>query len=146
MHYEKQWELLFYFALSHLGAKDLNKAQKYINEIVLIGKINYQSIIYKAAMLLNIIIHYEWGNLEYLDYEIRSYKRSIQLKGKLLRTEKIIFKVVKFQPSRNNLKKNKLFWANMASVISGIEEDKYETQLLKYFDFIGWIKNKLEKQ
>ena len=146
VHYEKQWELLFYFALSHLGAKDLNKAQKYINEILLIGKINYQSIIYKAAMLLNIIIHYEWGNLEYLDYEIRSYKRSIQLKGKLLRTEKIIFKVVKFQPSRNNLKKNKLFWANMASVISGIEEDKYETQLLKYFDFIGWIKNKLEKQ
>jgi len=34
----------------------------------------------------------------------------------------------------------------MASVISGIEEDKYETQLLKYFDFISWIKNKLEKQ
>ena len=97
-------------------------------------------------MPLNIIIHYEWGSLEYLDYENRSYKRSIQLKGKLLKTEKIIFKVVKFQPSRNNLKKNKLFCANMDSVISGIEEDKYETQFLKYFDFIGWIKNKLEKQ
>jgi hypothetical protein len=89
--------------LSQLWAKDLNKAQKYIKEIVLIGKINYQSIIYKAAMLLSIIIQYEWGNLEYPDYEIRSYKRSMQLKGKLLKTERIIFKVVKFQPSGNNL-------------------------------------------
>jgi hypothetical protein len=53
---------------------------------------------------------------------------------------------VKFQPSRNTLKKNKLFWLNMASVVSEIEKDKYETQLLKYFDFTGWVKNKLEKQ
>jgi hypothetical protein len=31
-------------------------------------------------------------------------------------------------------------------VVSEIEKDKYETQLLKYFDFTGWVKNKLEKQ
>jgi hypothetical protein len=146
VHYEKQWELLFYFALCHLGVRDLTKAQQYINEIVLIGKINYQSMIYKAARLLNIIIHYEWRNLEYLDYEIRSYKRSVPAKGKLLKTEQLVFKIVKFQPSRNTLKKNKLFWLNMASVVSEIEKDKYETQLLKYFDFTGWVKNKLEKQ
>jgi hypothetical protein len=103
-------------------------------------------MIYKAARLLNIIIHYEWRNLEYLDYEIRSYKRSVPAKGKLLKTEQLVFKIVKFQPSRNTLKKNKLFWLNMASVVSEIEKDKYETQLLKYFDFTGWVKNKLEKQ
>lgn len=139
VHYERQWELLFYFALSYQGAKDLNKAQKYINDIIRVGKINYQSIIYKAAMLLNIVIHYEQGNLDYLDYEIRSYKRSFQLKGKLMKTEKLIFKVVKLNPSRNNPRKNKLLWPKIKPAVATIEKDKYEAQLSKYYDFIGWV-------
>jgi hypothetical protein len=141
--YDKQSELLFYFGLSYFGVKDFNKAQKYINEIVLIGKINYQSLIYKASRLLNIIIHYERNNLEYLDYEIRSYKRSFQLKSKLMRTEKIIFKVIKLHPCMNNLKKNKQLWLKIEPDAAAIQKDKYEMQLQKYFDFIGWIKNKL---
>jgi len=144
VHYEKQWELLFYFALSYMGAKDLNRAQKYINDILLTGKISYQSMIYKAAMLLNIIIHYERGNNEYLDYEIRSYKRSFQLKAKLTKTERMVFKVVSLRPGRNKSQKNKLLWTKLAPLISGIEKDKYEMQLRKYFDFTGWIKEKLE--
>jgi hypothetical protein len=139
VHYERQWELLFYFALSYLGVKDLRKAQKYINDIIRVGKINYQSIIYKAAMLLNIIIHYEQGNLEYLDYEIRSYQRSFQLKGKLMQTEKLIFKVVKLHPSRNNPRKNKLLWPKIRPAVTAIEKDKYEAQLRKYYDFAGWV-------
>jgi len=141
---EKQSELLFCFGLAYFSVKNFQKAHKYINKVVLIGKINYQSIIYKASRLLGILIHYESNNLEYLDYEIRSYKRSSRAKQKLLKTEIIIFKTVTLHPNKNNLIKNKILWKKIALSIKIIEKDKFEKQLLKYFDFTVWIKNQFK--
>jgi len=143
---EKQSELLFCFGLACFNIKKFKKAHKYINQVVLIGKINYQSIIYKASRLLGILIQYESNNLEYLDYEIRSYKRSSKNKQKLLKTEIIIFKTVILHPAKNNLVKNKILWQKIAPSIKVIEKDKYEMQLLKYFDFISWIKNQFKME
>ena len=142
---EKQNELLFYIGLSHFGVGNFKKAQKYINEILLIRKINYQSLVYKAARILSILIHYESNELEYLDYEIRSYKRAAQSKMKLLKTEVIIFKTVKLHPDKNIARKNEILLKKLLPTIKAIEKNKYEMQLGKYFDFIGWVKNKFLK-
>jgi tetratricopeptide (TPR) repeat protein len=142
---DKQNELLFCIALTYFKAKNLKKSQKHIQEIVLLGKIDHQSMIYKASRLLNMLIHYEEKDLEYLDYEIRSYKRSVKGNRKLLQTEKIIFKVIKINPDFNPSRKNTILWSPIASAIESIEQDKYEMQLGKYFDFTGWIKDKFGK-
>lgn len=142
---EKQTELLFCLGLTYFTLRNFRKAQKYINEIVLIRKINHQSIVYKASRLLGIIIHYEDNNLEYIDYAIRSYKRDSHLKEKLLLTETIIFKTIKFHPDKNSSWRNDPRWKKIAHSIKAIESDKYEMQLQKYFDFTGWVKNKFEK-
>ena len=142
---EKQSELLFCLGLAYFRIKNFKKAQKYINEIILIRKINYQSLIYKAAKLLGILIHYEDNNLEYLEYAIRSHKRTSENKGKLLKTEIIIFKTIKLHPVKNNPRKNELLWKKIAFSIKAIEKDKYEMQLGKYFDFMEWVRNKFLK-
>jgi hypothetical protein len=142
---EKQSELFFGLGLAYFGIKDYKRAQKFINEIVLTGKINYQSVIYKASRLLNILIHYESNNFEFLDYEIRSYKRTFQNKGSLLKTEKMIFKTIRLHPDINKPQKNEILWKKLTSAVTAIENDKFEMQLLKYFDFIGWIKDKFGK-
>lgn len=142
---EKQNELLFYLALSYFGIGDIKKAKKYINEIVLIRKINYQSLIYKASRLLNILIYYEGNELEYLDYEIRSYKRTFQNKMKLLKTEVAIFKTVKLNPNKNGAQKNEILWKKLLPTIKIIEKDKYEMQLGKYLNFAGWVESKFLK-
>lgn len=143
VHYEKQWELLFYFAKTYFGVRDFSRAQKQINAVVLIGKINYQSTVYRAAMLLNLIIHYEFGNREYLEYEVRSNKRALRAKGKMTKTEALIFKVIGFNPARNRTGRNQQWLAKITPTIHAVEADKYEMQLRKYFDFTGWIKEKL---
>lgn len=109
------------------------------------GKCNYHSVIYKATRLLSILIGYENEDLEYLDYEIRSYKRAFAGKGRLLKIENLLFKVIKINPDFNTRKKNELIWHTLASSLQAIQEDKYEGQILKYFDFTEWIHNKLEK-
>ncbi len=137
---EKQCELVFYFGLVYFKIKNYKKSQKYINEIVLLGKISYTSIIYRASRLLNIIIHYEVNNLEYLDYEIRSFKRGFLNKGKQLKVESLIFKTIKFHPKNKPVGRKDLLWKKIAPVLAAMEKDKYEMQLRKYFDFSGWIK------
>ncbi len=143
--YEKQCELLFSIGLAYYRVKNFKKAHKYINEIVLVGKLHYQSVIYKAARLLAIIMHYEAKNIDYLDYEIRAYKRTFQNKGKLLKTEKIIFKVVKLQPNLNTIIRNKSLLKKIVPDIINIEKDKFEMKLLKYFNFLHWLQCKIEK-
>jgi hypothetical protein len=86
------------------------------------------------------IIHYEFINYEYLDYEIRSYKRLFQNKGKLLQTEKILFKLIQ----TNAAKGCELRYAKLKPLLNNIENNKFEAQLQKYFDFSIWIRNKIE--
>lgn len=138
---EKQSELLFYIASAYLKAGNTKKAQKHINEIVLTGKVNYQSVVYKAARLMGMIIHYENNNLDYLDYEIRSYKRAFQHKGKFLETEKIFLKAIKLHPGLTSSHRNDQQWKKIAAAIAAVEHDKYEQQLRKYFDFIERVRH-----
>ncbi|WP_142687756.1 hypothetical protein [Chitinophaga polysaccharea] len=139
---ERQCELFFCFGLAYFRNGDFKKAQKYINEIVLIGKASYQSVIYRVSRLLSILIHYEANNMEYLDYEIRSFKRAFQYSGVRLKVENMIFKTIKACPKMNAPKKNELLWEKISPVLMAIEKDKFEMQLRKYFDFTGWIKSK----
>lgn len=141
---EKQMELFFCCGLAYYKAKNLKKAGKYLNEVILFGKINFQSMVYKACRLLAMVIHYEDSNLEYLQYTMRSYKRSFGNKEKLLKTEVVIFKTLKFHPNKNSYIKNEVMWNKILPYISAIEKDKYEMQLGKYFDFTGWIKTKFK--
>ncbi len=137
-------ELFFCCGLTYYKAKNLKKAGKYLNEVILFGKINFQSMVYKASRLLAMVIHYEDSNLEYLQYAMRSYKRSSGNKEKLLKTEVVIFKTLKFHPDKNGHIKNEVMWNKILPSISAIEKDKYEMQLGKYFDFTGWIKTKFK--
>lgn len=142
---EKQNELLFYIALAYYKIKNIKKTQNYINEIILVKKINFRSIIYRAAKLLNMLIRYEDKDLEYLDYEIRSYKRSFKGNIKPLKVELLIFKAIKLNPDINGFKKNEIIWHSIKPIIQMIEIEKLEMQILKYFDFVGWVKARFLK-
>lgn len=145
MDEEKQSELLFYLALVWFFNKRFKESQNFLNEIILIGKINHHSVIYKAARLVSILINYENKKLDYLDYEIRSYKRNVRGKQKFLKTERLIFKVIKMNPDFNGIQKNNILWKSIVLSINDIHNDRYEKQLLKYYDFIAWMKKKFNR-
>lgn len=142
VHGEQQEELLFYAGLSFFRAKRYKKAFSYIHPIISKRKADQTSTVFKAARLLAILIHYEDNNLEYLDYEIRSYKRASAGGVKLLKTEKLIFRAIAIHPNLNGPQKNRLLWKKIAPLAASTEKDKYENQLHKYFDFTGWVKGK----
>jgi hypothetical protein len=142
--YEKHCELLFYYGVAHFELKQSDKALKYINKITLLGKANYNSAIYKAAKLLGILIRYELGDIEYIQYEIRAYKRLSQIKREVLKIEKLIFKIAILDPNKNSFVKNSLLLKKLQPIINQILNDKYELQITKFYDFLSWIEAKFQ--
>lgn len=139
---EIQLEYEFFESLAFFHAKQWNRANKHVHRLLTAEKHHRQLVVYRAARLLHVLVSYEQDDLEYLDYEIRSYKRTFSKFGKAYKTEKLVFNTIGSDPRRrgnawkeSNLKK--------AEQIAGvIAAEKRERQLLKYYDFSGWAVDK----
>lgn len=135
---EKQWELYFYCSLTYFCNNDLKKAHVFIRELMWDNKPHYQLLICKAIRLLNIIIHYEKGDRDYLEYEIRSYKRFFQQHGKLLKSEILFLKIVEHSFNYKSKLSVNSRYKKLLNELAALSEDRYEKQLLKYFNFVDW--------
>ena len=143
LNYEKLTELIFYISLISFHEKKFQKSLKQLSIINTIEKTNFNLSIYKVSRLLQIIIHYELNDLEYLNYEIRSYKRMFKKTGKVSEIEKLILLVVQFDPAKKSHAKKAILWKKISRQIDELHTNKYEKQILKYYNFCDWIKNKL---
>ena len=142
---DKQTELCFYTALSFFNQKELKKAARSIQTVVLTKRDHHLSAPRRACMLLNIMIHYENRDFEFLDYEIRSYKRLFNAQHKMHLLEQFIFKTVKVNPVLHNMLKRRQLWdRRFAPLQDAIKNDKNENLLLCYFDFTQWAWSKFK--
>jgi hypothetical protein len=142
---EKQWELHFYAALAHFGSGDLKKAHKWLGEVIQLHKPQPTLLICKAARLLNLIIHFEQGDTEYIDYEIRSYSRFFHRpQSPRLQTELLLLKLLPSMPARGKRFVIPAALKKQLSKIELLQNDKYEQQLLRYFDFAEWMKQSMQ--
>lgn len=138
---EKQWELYFYAALSHFGCGDLKKAHKWLGEVMQLYKPQPNLLICKAARLLNIIIYHEMGDADYISYEIRAYTRFFHRpQSPRLQTETALLKLLQLSPTPAMKLRPTATLKKLQEKIDQLKNDKYEQQLLRYFDFAGWMK------
>lgn len=142
---EKQWELYFFCSLVHFEKKDWKRAHGYINQVMQLHKAQPQLLVCKAIRLLNIIIYYETDDTDYLQYEIRSYKRFFSKQHPLLKSETLLLKFILLWPDPRKKKIPQAFYKTISKEVHSIIEDKYEMQLLKYFDYTKWVMGKLDK-
>jgi hypothetical protein len=143
----KQAEVYLYTALIYICNNNLTKAHNYLNHILLESKLYYALPVYRTFRLIHLLVHYELGNHDYIDYEIRSMKRGLShghKKDYLL--EKIIFKFVQQPIPLSSIKNRLATWQKFKLQFEKISTDKYEIQILKIFDFSAWIEAKLCKK
>ena len=140
---EKHVELLFHIAVALFHLEYFQKASKKLVIIKALGKVKINSGIQRASWLMHILLHYELDDLLYLDYEIRSYKRTFKKTGKILEIERLVFKIIKHDPKRKKVKENLKLWDKIQAHTMEIDRSSYERQILKYYDFNFWIRNKL---
>lgn len=142
----KQAEVYLYTALIFIGSGNMNKAHYYLNRILLESKLYYTLPVYRTFRLIHLLVHYELGNHDYIEYETRSIKRS--LNGNTQKTyllENIVFKFVQQVLPAGN-KERIALWDKISNKFDLIQTDEFEIQILKIFDFALWIKARLCRQ
>lgn len=140
---QQQAEMSLYIALIHLGNGEYRKARKRLSAIIGRGHL-YSLPLFRTIRIVNVMIHYELGDVDYIQSEIRSIKREMSKnKGYNLKVESFLLKFLNYSFADTNRKKRAQIWESMAEEVHALYADKYETQILRKFDFVAWVEAKI---
>jgi hypothetical protein len=143
----KQADVYLYIALIYIGMNNMNQANNYLDKVLLQNKLFYSLPVYRTFRLVNLIVHYELHNYDYLKYETRSIKRTLDtVTNTSYALERLIFKFIESPELLQSSKSRAAFLKKLQQDFFHIKEDKYSIQLLKVFDFLTWIEAKLGKK
>lgn len=134
-----QLEFDFFESLTFFLSNQLGQANKSLNPILSAEKHLKQLPVYRAARLLHILLAYEQDDLDYLEYEIRSYKRIFTKFDKVYKTEKLVFNTIGSDPRRRGNAWKESNHKKLIRQVQAIKAEKREMQLLKYFDYTDWV-------
>lgn len=140
---QQQAEMSLYIALIHLGNGEYRKARKRLSATIGRGHL-YSLPLFRTIRIVNVMIHYELGDVDYIQSEIRSIKREMSKnKGDNLKVESFLLKFLNYSFADTNRKKRAEIWESMAEEVHALYADKYETQILRKFDFVAWVEAKI---
>lgn len=143
----KSEEIKVIYAISYVyfGAGDYNKALFWINKI-LNDNSNFRQDYKIFAKIMNLIIHYELGNIDLLEYNIKSVLRYLNNKDKLYKYEHALIKFIKRIPYLNEDTDISFEFHQLKSEIEKISSDDFEKRAIEYFDIVSWLESKLTKK
>jgi len=140
--FANQAEVALQTATVHFWNKNHKQALKIIRPVLNVGKPFSQLPQTKPVRFLNILIHCELNDSDYLDSEIRSFERDLKKRGKPLKSEELILKSVRFLLNESDLKKRSKKLQKQREHLIELKNNPFERQLLNSFDFIYWLESK----
>ncbi len=140
--------MLFYYNISraYFGVEDYKSALKYINLVLNDSESGLREDVYAFARLVNLVIHYELGNYDLLDYTIKSTKRFVTKSQKNYKFETVFLKDFKKLIKNKNAADMKILYGEIKNNLQEVLKDPYEQAASEYFDFISWLDSKIENK
>lgn len=101
--------------------------------------------LYSSAMIMNLIIHFEMGNLQLLDSLALNTYRMLYKRKLLYGTERIIFKYLRRYLRAISASELMESFRDLQRELKEIGNDQFENVLLDNFDLSVWIESKIGK-
>ena len=93
---------------------------------------------------LTLLINFELGNFELLEFSVRSTHKLLYRNKKLFKAESLILdfirKILKENPDQYQ---NKKIFQNLKKDFEKILDDPMERKILEDFDYVSWIESKI---
>ena len=142
----KEQEVVFAYNIAYVyfGAEQYNKALFWINKVLNDNEQTLRQDIYSFSRLLNLVIHYELGNLDLLEYIIKSTFRYLNKREKDYTVENAILKHMKKLARSTGEEEKKEQFRLMQEDMETLFENDNERVVLDYFDFQSWVESKLQ--
>ena len=139
--------IVYYYNISrhYFGSGEYKKALEYINKVLNDNEANLRQDIFVFARLFNLIIHFELGNYDLLDYVIKSTARFLKKKSRDYDYEMTILKFMKklLRAAQGNQDTEEVF-IEFRDEINNIYTDPNQRITLDIFDILSWINTKIK--
>ncbi|HMJ48135.1 MAG TPA: hypothetical protein VK498_12450 [Ferruginibacter sp.] len=146
LHLDRHRSLVFYYKIASLyfGAGDYSHSIDYLNKIIN-WKVDLRNDLQCYSRLLHLIAHYELGNLDLIEYLVKSVYRFMAKMENLSLVEEEMFKFLRkaFHLSPEKLKPE---FTRLLEKIKQFEKSRFETRALVYLDIISWLESKVNEK
>lgn len=142
----KEYELEFFFLLATLnfGAGNLSRSLFWLNKVLNDAEPALRQDIFTYARLFNLVVHYELGNYELLEYIVRSTQRYLSKRQRAYGVEAALIEHIKKLARSSSADAKRKLMVSLQSNFDELMRDPNESTVLKYFNFRAWVAAKVE--
>ena len=137
--------LVFYYRIAclYFGSGDNESAIDYLNLIINQKNPDYREDIQCFARILNLIAHFELGNAQLVEYQVKSVYRFLAKMKDLHAVQQEIFRFLRRIPriQEEGLKQE---FINLKDKLVEHEDDPFERRPFLYLDIISWLESKIQ--
>lgn len=137
--------MVFYYRIAclYFGSGDNNAAIDYLNLIINQKNPDYRADIQCFARILNLIAHFELGNAQLVEYQVKSVYRFLSKKRDLQETHRAIFQFLRRIPRMREEETTKEF-ERLKDKLTVISQDPHQRRPFLYLDIISWLEAKID--
>jgi hypothetical protein len=143
----KEQEVRFAYnkAYANFGDGEYKKSLAYLNLVLNDNEQHLRQDIYSFSRLLNLVLHYELENYDFLEYVIKSTNRYLSKYERDYKIEDVFVKYIRrLSKASSDLARNDIFEA-MATEVDELMKDHQERVVLEFFQVPAWIHSKLNR-
>lgn len=139
--------MVFYYRIAcmYFGSGDNKNAITYLNLIINQKNPDYREDIQCFARILNLIAHYELGNAQLVEYQVKSVYRFLAKMEDTGLVQKEIFRFLRKVP-RIRAADVKAEFVYLKEKLVKLEVDPFERRPFLYLDIISWLESKIEER
>lgn len=143
MHKEHQLEFYHGLASVYFGANEVNKSLFWLNKVLNDTEPTLRQDIFIYARLFNLVIHYELGNFDLLEYIVRSTHRFLNKRHRAHQMETLLIESIKKLARATQPQVKRDLFIALHESLKKLLNDPHESTVLNYFDFLSWAEAKV---
>lgn len=144
LHKEQIVSFNYQIAYFQFAAGNYNKALQWLNKVLNDNENTLRQDIYSYARLFNLIVHYELGNYDLLEYITKSTQRYLSKRQRDYGLEKLVIEYVRKLIRTTDDADRRNHFEAFAQEVRKLVDVPEERIVLKYFNFIDWAESKLK--
>lgn len=135
----------FYFKLSkyHFLKGEFNEALRILNVLFDSRHLKFSPFIEPYVRMLNILTHYELGNIRLMNYLISSAIKYLKTKNKYYKTETSVLKYLKKAVKLKSSESREEALNDFCKEINLLKKTEFEKNAFSYLDYSVWNKRKI---
>jgi len=133
-------------AYSYFGVGDFKESLKLINGVLNDNEKQLRQDVYSFSRIFNLVIHFELGNFDFIEYESKSTSRFLNKHEKDYQIEKVFMKYIKKIAKEDFGPDKKIIFENFYAEVEELMKDPSEQVILEYFDVKSWLYSKIKRK